>query len=297
MMAARNRNKSLVFQIKQQLDLKLKIGESKRAAKENHTAHEGIYSWETYRSYLRHCIYFAKFCEQKHGCKTWTECRPYVDEWLQHRIDQKLSPYTIKLEASALAKLYGCRTTEFINTPPRLRSNITRSRGSALRDVRFSEKRNADLVNFCRSTGLRRAELRALTGDKLVKRDGRYYIHVCSGSKGGKERYAPVIGDVDLVVRLMKEAGSAKVFPLVNAGADIHGYRAEYAVRIYNSLARGIEDMERRDIYFCRGDMRGLWLDRQAMLEASRALGHNRIDVVAEHYLWLNHHDEGVNTK
>ena len=38
--------------------------------------------------------------------------------------------------------------------------------------------------------------------------------------------------------------------------------------------------------FFCRGDLKGKVYDRRALFEASRALGHNREDVVAEHYLY-----------
>ena len=39
------------------------------------------------------------------------------------------------------------------------------------------------------------------------------------------------------------------------------------------------------EIYCCRGDLAGVWYDRKAMLIASRNLGHNRVDVIAGHYL------------
>lgn len=294
---------SLVAQIKQALDSRLAIGQSKHLAKLNGTSHEHIYSWETYRSYMKHCNYFTAWCKNQqyitdalgHKARTLEECRPYVDDWLKTRLH--LSAYTQKLEASALAKLYGCSTKDFVKTATRNRSQITRSRGEKIRDVNFSEENHRDLVSFCRSTGLRRAELNALTGDKLIFKNDKPYIVVSSGSKGGRYREAPVIGEVELVIRLMRSAGNGKVFDKIPNGADIHSYRSDYATAIYRNHARPIQDIPydavnrgtgrfyQSGVYNCRGDQKGVKLDKLAMLEATHALGHNRISVVAEHYI------------
>lgn len=290
--------KTLIRQVQEALDEKLRIGESKYIAKLDGTSPEGIYSWGTYQSYLKHACYFAKYCKEAHGCKTLEECRPYVEEWIRGR--SALSPYTQKLEAAALAKLYGCSTKDFdVKTAPRIRENITRSRGDKIRDKHFSEDKHADLVIFARQTGLRRAELQALTGDKLIEISGKLYIHVNSGSKGGRERYAPVIGNPAPVIAMMREAGKGKVFPDgIPGGADIHGYRADYATVIYHMNARPLEVCKREkfynperhaydkdSVYRMRGSKRGEWLDKKAMLAASKALGHNRISVVGQHYI------------
>ena len=38
-------------------------------------------------------------------------------------------------------------------------------------------------------------------------------------------------------------------------------------------------------VYYCRKDKKGLWYDKEAIKITSKALGHNRISVIAEHYL------------
>lgn len=273
---------TLIDQSKECLQSVLKIGEKKHAYKDDDDTYKKyIFSWNTYHEYLKHSIYFTNYCHHEHGCKTLEECRQYVDEWLTLR--SELSPYTVKLEANALAKLYGCSTTDFIKTPDRKRADITRSRGEAERDKHFSEARNSEFVSFCRSTGLRRHEIENLHGTDLVKDGDRYYIHVRKG-KGGKERYALVIGDVENVVSLMTAAGDGKVFKRVPE-ADIHGYRREYAQAYYDMIARPLETLSHDEKYFCRQDKRGIVYDRRAMLIVSRSLGHNRIDVIANNYL------------
>lgn len=135
-----------------------------------------------------------------------------MEEWMKTR--QSLSPYTQKLEVSALAKLYGYRTGELdINTVSRCRKDIKRSRNDVFRNRHFNEQKHADFVAFCRSTGLRRGELKALRGTALYQDpSGTYYIHFTSGSKGGRERYTPVIGDIELICKLCYTAG-VRYFP------------------------------------------------------------------------------------
>lgn len=273
---------SMVAQVKHTLDSKLAIGQSKHQAKKMGIAQNHIYSWGTYKAYLNQGCKFAKWAKETYGCKTLEQARPYVDDYLERSKD--LSPYTQKLYASALAKVYSCSSKDFnIKTDTRHRADISRSRGERVRDKHFSEKRNIELVNFCRSTGLRRAELEKLRGDQLIERDGKYFIGVIG--KGGRYRESPVINNIDEVVSRMNAAGSEKVWNRVHNAADIHSYRGQYATSLYKSLARPRDEIPIKDRYCCRLDLKGVWYDKRAMLEVSRALGHNRISVIAGHYL------------
>ncbi len=289
------KKKTLVYQIKQTLDSKLAIGRSRHEDKKTGADKDRIYSWSTWHSYVKHANYFAAYCKDRYGCKNLVECRQYADEWLQSRSD--LSAYTLKLEVATLSKLYGDTADDYVSVKQRNRSDISRSRGDAVRDRNFNEDRNRELVDFCLSTGLRRNELESLRGDSLVYIDDKPYIYVHAGSKGGKERYAPIINNIDLVVARMTAAGSGKVWPKVNTNADIHGYRAQYATALYNMHARpidqipydkyhaGIKKNIQSDVYIPRKDQRGVRLDKKAMLIVSQALGHNRIEIFASHYL------------
>ena len=57
--------KSLVQQVKEKLDSMLAIGQSKYLAKLNGTYRQFIFSWDTYRSYLKHCCYFVKWVKMQ----------------------------------------------------------------------------------------------------------------------------------------------------------------------------------------------------------------------------------------
>ena len=77
----------------------------------------------------------------------------------------------------------------------------------------------------------------------------------------------------------------------------LRGYRADYANRVYKMFARNVDSIPydtyhhglrawiQSEVYICRKDEAGKRLDKQAMFKCSKALGHNRIDVVAINYL------------
>lgn len=125
----------------------------------------------------------------------------------------------------------------------------------------------------------------------------KYFLYV--QGKGGRIRFSPIIGEneQEIVERIIGTPKNEKVWQYVNSNADIHGYRAEYATAIYKLHARKLEDIPydrvnkgtgkkfQSDVYTCRKDESGKKLDKKAMLVASKALGHNRICVVADNYI------------
>ena len=88
------KNKSIIRQVHETLEQKLRIGESRHLAKEQGVASEGIYSWNAYKNYLTKACAFAKWTKKQHGCRTLDDARSFVDSYLQKHIDEKYSPYT-----------------------------------------------------------------------------------------------------------------------------------------------------------------------------------------------------------
>ena len=312
------------------------FGESKKEAVANGTEKEKIFSFNTYKSYWKHTKYFIKYIKGNHPeCTTLKSAKKYVNEWLQTRVDQGLSAWTVQLEAKAMGKLYGISPDDenYFKPPKRNREDIKRSRGDRVRDKHFSKTNNDELIKFCKGTGLRRAELGELRGKDLVTREeieaeisqiesrpaeeltpadtkrlemlqdtrlfeGDYFTHVRNG-KGGRERMSPIIGPntEQIVERIKSTPAEEKVWQHIHQSADIHGYRAEYATIIYKAKARAIEEIPydrvnkgsgrkyQSDVYICRKDEAGRKLDKVAMLVCSKALGHNRISVVADNYI------------
>ena len=312
------------------------FGESKKEAVANGTEKEKIFSFNTYKSYWKHTKYFIKYIKENHPeCTTLKSAKKYVNEWLQARVDQGLSAWTVQLEAKAMGKLYGISPDDenYFKPPKRNREDIKRSRGYRVRDKHFSKTNNDELIKFCKGTGLRRAELGELRGKDLVTREqieaeiaqlesrpaaeltpvdtkrlemlqdtrlfeGDYFTHIRNG-KGGRERMSPIIGPntEQIVERIKNTPAEEKVWQHIHQSADIHGYRAEYATIIYKAKARAIEEIPydrvnrgtgrkyQSEVYTCRKDEAGRKLDKAAMLVCSKALGHNRIEVVANNYI------------
>jgi hypothetical protein len=147
-------------------------------------------------------------------------------------------------------------------------------------------------------TDKERKHLATLQDALAVFPDHEYFIHHRQ-DKNGRYRFAPIIGpNKDEIIELMKDTRpDNKVWGKIHSAADIHGYRAVYADTMYRMYERKIEDIPydkvhpgtgRRyqgGVYFCRNDKKKRALDREAMKKCSKALGHNRAEVVATNYL------------
>lgn len=184
-------------------------------------------------------------------------------------------------------------------------------KGTGLRRSELMELRGKDLVTraqiedeIARLNALPAGE-RSAAADKRLEMlqdtrlfDEEYFTHVRNG-KGGRERLSPIIGRFagQIIGRIRETPAEEKVWQYVNTNADIHGYRAEYATTIYKAHARPIQDIPydrvhrgtgrryQSEVYTCRKDEAGKKLDKAAMLVCSKALGHNRISVVADNYI------------
>ena len=128
--------------------------------------------------------------------------------------------------------------------------------------------------------------------------DQKAFLHHRT-DKGGRDRYAPIIGpSFEQIVERLKEKGMGEsVWQVVPSNADIHSYRADYATNLYRMYARPIEEIPydkfnegtgkkyQSEVYTCRKDEKGKKLDKRAMMKVSKALGHNRLEIVANNYL------------
>ena len=155
---------------------------------------------------------------------------------------EKLSSWTIQTEEAALGKLFQIEASDpnRFQPPKRRRTDIKRSRIATERDAHFSESNNDELIRFCRGTGCRRGVLERLEGrdlwtrkqmeeeverlqssDRLTEKlekhlhvlqdalnvfpNTDYFIHHRK-DKGGRYRYAPIIGpDKDKIIKRIRE--------------------------------------------------------------------------------------------
>lgn len=194
---------------------------------------------------------------------------------------------TNNAELIAFCKGTGCRR----NVLERLEGRDLWSRTQMENEVSLLEtKNNLSEKEF--------AHLNVLREALSVFPDQDMFLHHRK-DKGGRYRFAPVVGPnkMQIIKRMKNTKPTEKVWQYVNSNADIHAYRANYATRLYKIYARPIDKIPydkinqgsgrkyQSDVYVCRKDEAGKKLDRRAMLICSKALGHNRIDVVANNYL------------
>ncbi len=256
-------------------------------AKENkvHNGTSAIHSHNTYKTYMKWVEKFCLWCKEN-DIKELEKAQKAVPEYLKEMEQKQYSVWTIKTALSAIAKAMNCKTTDFdYHAPKRERANIERSRNIAVRDKHFSAKNNEALIHFCESTGLRRREITALKGADLRLKNGKAYLYIDNG-KGGKIRLVEVILYKQEVVDMCERADKGLIFPKVHSCADIHGYRGTYAKALYQQYARPLKEIPNNEKYFCRGDMKGTVLDKIALGIVSQNLGHNRLDVVVNNYMY-----------
>lgn len=262
-------------------------GYGKQKIKDIHNSTPYIHSENTYKTYISQCEHFADWCMNQ-GYKAPEEAFKHVKEYGEYLESEGKSAWTIYTAMNAIAKGYMVSTEELGYKPPkRERASVKRSRYAVERDKHISLEKNSDLITFCSCTGLRRRELSALHGTDLVRdQSGQLYVYVKNG-KGGKKRTVRVFGtpeEVKTIERLMLQAKSGLVFSHVHTKLDEHYYRSVYASKLYKALAR--QEIPSEEKYICRKDKAGVVYDKRAMRYVSNQLGHNRVSVIAESYLW-----------
>ena len=244
-----------------------------------------IYSYSTYKTYWKHIKYFVKWVQERYpACKTFKKAEKYVPEFLQTRVDAGMSAWTVQTEAAALNKLYGIKVDDpkRFQPPQRRKEDIVRSRGAKVRDRHFSEKKNEELINFCKGCGFRRNVLEKLKGGDLYDRnrveaaleearlegdqpmiractdalktfpDKKYFV-LHRKDKGGKTRISPIVGpNTEKIVERMKNTALDElVWRYVSSNCDVHGYRADYATYLYKEYARPIENLRYKNKIKC----------------------------------------------
>lgn len=289
-MGKRNKNRN-----NKNLNLRanLKNAINSRVDFEGSKASGDILTTQTMRLYRKECCKFSDYVKSiDASVRSLEGARRYVEPYLLQKQSEGYSASSIRTYASALAKAYDCKSTDFnIEYEKRNTSDFTRSRDIAERDIHFSEKNNADLIRFQSLVGLRRNELAHLRYDNLNKSsdvyklelDGRYCKH-------GKSRVVEITAynesDKQFVDRFMQSFCRENGKNHIHNAFDCHHYRAVYASNLYDKYARDTEYLDRSDVYYCRNERCGESYDKQALSYVSENLGHNRCEVVVRNYFY-----------
>ena len=265
-----------------------------------------IYSYSTFDNCKQVSLDFARWCQAHKGLSKYAHIgryEPYVIEYLQHRKDSGKAKATINRDRSMLGRLFGKQIN--FDTGKRDLSKITRSRGPKNMDKHFSEKNNADLINICKATGGRRDDMRKLHTYNFREINGRLYVDFLK-SKGGRSCVSPVLPGMEKAVldhnaKVLSE-GRTNLFERIHSKADIHSYRREYAQNLYKIVSKDrtlldelldvypprsankYEKNIQSNTYTARCSKNRKTYCRDALYLVSQALGHNRLEVVVNHY-------------
>lgn len=277
--------------LKLQAMFKAGFGESRASDKFKSKTDDKIYSKSTFETYKKQYRYFCDFLkEQKPDVKTMDQAQASIDDYLLYLMEKERSAYSISTAKAALSKVFGVPATYFIETPSRTRANIIRSRYETIRGKELSKKTELKYSRFTSALGLRKSEMEEIRAEDLFFNEkGRPYLNVTRGTKGGRPRVAEIVGvseeeTRDIVKWILLRKG--KLFPKLPSHYDNHFYRGVYAKRIYNRYARPLDKIPMKERYIMRKDRAGETFDKVAMKIASQSLGHNRISVIAQSYLY-----------
>lgn len=290
-------SKSIIKQALERLESLMAIGISRYQAKQA-LRESGQPTWAfstgkmhaytTRTVYQQQVLAFVSWARTSYGLKRLEELDARADElagvYLCQQRDAGKSSSTLHTQRAALRLFFGNRQlAEQVQLPLRTRSSIIRSRLPTTHDRHFQPANWQPLLAFLQATGLRRSELcRVRIGDLLEEEPtiGGPAVFVVNG-KGGKARLVPVLAgrEQDVLGLKIGRKPEERVFPRVPRHLDVHAYRRAYAQALYLQYAPGWT------LPSPTGRLRPHSYHPEAVQRVSRALGHNRQDVVLRHYL------------
>ena len=215
----------------------------------------------------------------------------------RHREDIRRSRVDVKQDRH-FSKTNNAELIDFCRGTGCRRGVLERLEGRDLWTRTMMEDRARELAGKGHRTEREERHLLTIKDALRVFPEEKEFLHHRK-DKNGKYRFAPIVGPKrdQIIERMRSTAFKEKVWKHVPKNADIHSYRAEYATCMYKDHARDIERIPfdrvnrgtghryQSDVYVCRKDEAGKRLDKRAMAVCSKALGHNRISVIADHYL------------
>lgn len=289
--------KSIIQESIERLDGLMAIGESRGAAKERARAAGEklwgfttgkIHAYKTRQGYQEHVLNLVNWSRETHCIKRLVDLDARADEltsaYLLLMKEEGKSPYTLQKIRCAFRLFFANRTlADSVALPKRTRVTITRSRGPKKHDRYFQPANWQPLLTFLLATGLRRDEVKRLKVAHILDvhpDTGVPSVYVENG-KGGKSRLVEVLpGREEDVLLLKKDRREQElVFPRIPQHLDVHSYRRAFAQALYLYHAPG------RTLPPLTGKLRKADYDRDAAKKVTYALGHNRVDVVLNHYL------------
>lgn len=296
------------------IDSLIKIGESKHLAKIKYrkTCEEkgekwnpskapGIYSCKTADAYRQTISEFSSWLK-KNKEEIWDSknlsliSKEVAYQYLKYR-DENLSAWTVSKDMSSLNKVLDLNLNKKeANLKSRKNNDIKRSRTNKKYNKSYNPKNYFDQIELASAFGLRRESIFGgqyqVKDISLFKKDNKVFC--CVIEKGGRFRSAPCLNEYQEKIekkykiqerkylkvesfKILYSSSTNKLFNNYTSKIDNHSLRAKYAQKLYYEL---VGSRKSNDIVLYRG------YDKNSIKAVSNALGHNRLDVVIDHYLY-----------
>lgn len=196
---------------------------------------------KTKKQYVNHAKRFVAFCRTNFDCRTFDECIPHIQEYVDYLKAQGYTPSTVHTHAVAITQAFRY-PLKLVKKDKRKVSEYTRGRGV---DITKEKPTKSDLfdpkwetlVAFQRKTGLRRNDLYNLCGRNLKYDESQNLSIEIEKSKGGKYQLQRILHeDEDFIRSYFKSIGpDERVFQkeLFNNNLNLHYFRAEHAKECY----------------------------------------------------------------
>ena len=310
-----SRNKvNVKMELNKRLDELLRIGEKKTNENrelrhdKNPNRYEGIHSIKTADTYRRTINQLGDFCKQN-GVKRMDQINEKVIRDFIHE-RQTHSKWTHSKDLAAINKVLGTDyTPKQFGIEQRSQNQIIHNRRILTENSTADKARNQDALRFVQATGCRRSSLYKVTSDHAIwNREKTQIIGFEFKEKGGRVRSALVLPShretvTEFVQSKINERGEhCRLIDYCDSNANPHFERGVYAQEMYRQM---VDCREREQDIYCgerskfineenyqkairhpryKADyVRGY--NTKICAEISQQLGHNRIDVVINHYL------------
>lgn len=262
---------------------------------------DGIFSISTMETYRKTMPPFSIFLAD-HDVKNAAQITPELAGlFLQEREASGLSPSSISREMSAINKVLGYSLTKKqLNLQSRSKNAIKNNRSYSPPPKRTKYE---DHITIFRASGIRRCSIIRITADDCVRNDIGQVIGIHVKEKGGKERIAPILVDyINAVTEIINRHanGTKPIFEKFGSHIRSHRLRAEYCARLLAQLTQEYNEnhpffggnLPAKNYIHLRGKdaKRGPTyhgFPTIVVAAVSGAMGHNRLDVIFNHYDYM----------
>lgn len=304
-MAKKVKRGSLNYQINERMKEMCRMGESRHQAKKDYRQNicenrygktVGMHSHGTYNTYKSSIKQFVKWAkETEQGIRNIEDVKEeHIKDYIKYREQEGYSAYTYSKDLSALNKVFGTDVLKKdCDVANRSYKNIENNREMKEHHSHINYNNYKDEITVLKSTGMRRESIEKVSASSFNYDSNGYPTSIRLGDerayggqdmreKGGRAREAEIPYSMraelkEVIEHKLEENSGDTTKPLFDHVPDrlgCHRFRQEYAQTMYNQYLEEHGESEQWRGY-----------DREAMLYASRNLGHNREDVVKYNYL------------